>query len=94
MNDVKFLEQSPLTEVPLGTMVRLEEDVTKGAKVYMLVEKEHDRGILVNLTDGKAWSWYGIALYDGAADYASFKKHCNVPFTFIHSVGIATKGGK
>lgn len=94
MNDVKFLEQSMDSEIPIGTMVHLEEDISIGARVYMLVKKEPNLGILVNLSDGRAWSWVGLALHDDMVSYASLKVYCNVPFTFVHAVYIATKEGK
>lgn len=96
MNDVKFLEQRNNTSVHLGTMVRLEEDVSQTAKVYMLIEHDFGEAALVNLTDGRLWSHSNLAFTRGTdfVSYTAFKNYCYVPFTFINSVGIVTKETK
>jgi hypothetical protein len=90
VNDVKFLEQSPLTEVHIGTMIHLREEVSTTAKIYMLVESDFGKAILVNLSDGRVWSHTPIITKDGAVSYPIFKDYCFVDFTFIHTVGVVT----
>ena len=79
------------TDIPIGTIVRLEESASDTDKIYMLVESRYDRGKLVNLSDGRVWSYEDIAIHNNTASLEAFKAYCYVPFHIIKSISI-TKG--
>lgn len=80
------------TDIPIGTIVRLEESASGTDKIYMLVESGYDRGKLVNLSNGRVWSYEDVTIHKYKANYAEFKEYCFVPFHIIESVVVA-KGG-
>lgn len=89
MNDVRVLSDNiHNTEVPLGTMVRLKEVASGGHNIYMLVEKEYQRALLINLYDGKVWGYGGMDSYANAVAYDRFKTYCEVDFEFIDFITV------
>lgn len=96
MNDVRVMTNIHGTDlqVPLGTMVRLNEQASGGHTIYMLVEKEYGKALLINLHDGRVWGYGGVSSFENAVAYGEFKNYCEVGFEFIDSITVKRESGK
>lgn len=90
MNDVRVMTNIHETDmlVPLGTMVRLKEQASGGHTIYMLVEKEWGKALLINLYDGRVWGYEGVVSHEYSVEYNRFKSYCEVEFEFIDFITV------